>query len=583
MATRQAARSLYRLIAFSIVCAPWIGYTCAWTPIVVKNVTQLGPQITPDVTHVSRDGGYSVLLNGQIIWLYDDTECLDRQGKQLSFVSNTAAYAKEPNKNVSMLLDFGVEAVGKDQKTGMENYAILADTTVATGGWVTFSPDELDFNLQRQGIERVAICKVWFPHRDNPRLTRVSTGPGTSPTPYSTSQAFVFAPLVYVDSKPQDPAKEYQARGMTLISVSASSKGPVANRQGDLIISGLEVAYGGFSSLLGYTTTANAQDLDDRDVYLLGMTDAGLQLARASVAKLTDFTTYSFWDPTQLQFVKKPPNLNEKDYQKIYLPGTFSSGSVFYSPYFNTFIMVYFNKLVDSTFRIRFLDLNNPVGKDPIWPRRGKRGQGIAPEDVEALVKYAWSPEQELYRSPPAKGGFNYAGIAHPEYFNRQYFAPSLYPKGTGRDERRNQWYGAQSVSEKDAGGDGKHLLLSWTSQLRGGLNSGIYQIQLAKVEFDNIPDNPEGHFPSGSASSSTPTLSLASGAQGSSTTAPRPSVPKTSPSKSSSAALTSTGSAGRIAQQLWGLDSQLLFERLSAWTGVFLLLIIWIFGYAVW
>ncbi|KAL8806753.1 MAG: hypothetical protein Q9182_001151 [Xanthomendoza sp. 2 TL-2023] len=565
MATRQAARSLYRLIVLLVVCAPWIGYTCAWTPIAVKNITQLGPQITPDVTRVSRDGGYSVLLNGRIIWLYDDTECLDREGKQLSFVSNTAAYAKEPNKNVSILLDFGAEAVGKDQKTGKENYAILADTTVATGGWVTFSPDELDFNLQRQGIERVAI---W---------------PGTSPTPYSTTQAFIFAPLVYVDSKPQDPAKEYQARGMTLISVSASSKGPIANRQGDLVISGLEVAYGGFSSLLGYTTTANAQDLDDRDVYLLGMTEGGLQLARASVGKLTDFSTYSFWDPRQLQFVQKPPNLNEKDYQKIYLPGTFSSGSVFYSPYFNTFIMVYFNKLVDSTFRIRFLDLNDPVGKDPIWPRRGKRGHGIAPEDVEALVKYAWSPEQELYRSPPAKGGFNYAGIAHPEYFNRQYFAPSLYPKGTERDERRNQWYGTGSVSEKDAGGDGKHLLLSWTSQLRGGLNSGIYQIQLAKVEFDNIPGNPEEHFPSASASSSTPTLSLASSAQGPTITAPRPSVPNLSPSRSSSAALTSTGSAGRNAQKPGGLDSQLLLERWSAWTGLLLLLVIWIFGYAVW
>ncbi|KAL8682302.1 MAG: hypothetical protein Q9186_001671 [Xanthomendoza sp. 1 TL-2023] len=564
MATRRAG-SLCRLIVLFIVCAPWIGYTCAWTPIVVKNVTQLGPQITPDVTHVSRDGGYSVLLNDQIIWLYDDTECLDREGKQLSFVSNTAAYAKEPNTNVSMLRDFGAEAVGKDQKTGMKNYAILADTTVATGGWVTFSPDELDFNLRRQGTERVAI---W---------------PGTSPTPYSTTQAFVFAPLVYVDSKPQDPSKEYQARGMTLISISASSKGPVANRQGDLIISGLEVAYGGFSSLLGYTTTANPQDLNDRDVYLLGMTDAGLQLARASVGKLTDFTKYRFWDPTQLQFVKKPPNLKEKDYQKIYLPGTFSSGSVFYSPYFNTFVMVYFNKLVDSTFRIRFLDLNSPVGKDPIWPRQGKRGKGITPEDVEALVKYAWSPEQELYRSPPARGGFNYAGIAHPEYFNRQYFAPSLYPKGTGGDERRNQWYGTKSVSEKKAGGDGKHLLLSWTSQLRGGLNTGIYQIQLARLEFDSIPGNSEGNFPSASASSSTPTLSLASSVQGPTITAPAPSIPNTSPSRSSSTALTSTGSAGRIAQQAWGLNSQRLFERLSALTGLYLLLVTWMFGYAVW
>ncbi|KAL8719201.1 MAG: hypothetical protein Q9225_003755 [Loekoesia sp. 1 TL-2023] len=450
----------------------------AWTPIVVKNVTQLGPQITPDVTRVSRDGGYSVLLNGQIIWLYDDTECLDLGGKQLSFVSNTAAYAKDANKNVSILQDFGVEAAGKDKKSGKTAYAILADTTVGTGGWISFSPDELDFNERRKG-------------------------PGTSPTPYSTTQAFLFAPLVYVDSKPQDPSKEYQARGMTLISISASSKGPVASRQGDLIVPGTEVAYGGFSSLLGYTTTAKPQDFTDRDVYLLGITDGGLQLARARVGRLTDFSTYRFWDPIQSKFTNKPPKLDEKDYRKIYLPGSFTYGSVFYSPYFNTFIMVYFNKFVDSIFRIRFLDLDNPVGDDPIWPKKGKQGKGIAPEDIEALVKYAWSPEQELYKSPPGKGGFNYAGMAHPEYFNRQCFAPSLYPKGTSASKRRNQWYGSNVVAEKGAGGDGKHLLLSWTSQLRGGFDSGIYQVQLAKVEFDAVPDNPDGNFPSAAASSS--------------------------------------------------------------------------------
>lgn len=138
-------------------------YTRAWSPIVVKKVTELGPQITPDVTRVSRDGGYSVLLDGNIVWLYDDTECLDYSGKQLSFVSNTAAYAKDVNKNISMLQDFGVEAAGKDRKSGKKQYAIMANTTVGTGGWIPFSPDELDFNEGRKGKERIAICKKMLP------------------------------------------------------------------------------------------------------------------------------------------------------------------------------------------------------------------------------------------------------------------------------------------------------------------------------------------------------------------------------------------------------------------------------------
>ena len=109
-------------------------------------------------------------------------------------------------------------------------------------------------------------------------------------------------------------------------------------------------------------------------------------------------------------------------------------------------------------------------------------------EDAEALVKYAWSPQQTLYSSPTGKGGFNYAGTAHPEYFNRQYFAESLYSQSTPSDQRQNAWYGSTILSEDEADGDGRHLLLSWTSQLQGGMDNGIYQIWLAKVEFDSIP-----------------------------------------------------------------------------------------------
>ena len=125
-------------------------------------------------------------------------------------------------------------------------------------------------------------------------------------------------------------------------------------------------------------------------------------------------------------------------------------------------------------------------------------------EDAEALVKYAWSPEQTLYASPPGKGGFNYAGTAHPEYFNRQYFAESLYSESTPSDQRLNAWYGSAILLEDDAGGDGRHLLLSWTSQLQGGMDNGVYQICLAKVEFDSISGESTG------TPSSTPSVSAA-------------------------------------------------------------------------
>ena len=308
--------------------------------------------------------------------------------------------------------------------------------------------------------------------------------------------------------KPQDPSKEYQGRGMTLITITAPSTGPVATRQGDLIIPGTEIGYGGFTTLLGRkSTNASTDQTDgDRDVYLLGMTNSGLQLARVGVNDLNMFSKYTFWEPDKLNFTDTPPTRGLIDNNQIYVPGSFSCGSMFYSPYFQTFIMVYFNKLVDSTFYIRYLDLANPLTKDSTWILGGKKGKGIEAEDAEALVRYSWSPQQTLYASPPGKGGFNYAGSAHPEFFNRQYFAKSLYPDSTPTKDRINDWYGSSVVSERDAGGvDGKNLLLSWTSQKVGGMDTGVYEIQLAVVEFDDIPTDPDAGPMSPSSASGKP------------------------------------------------------------------------------
>ena len=318
-------------------------------------------------------------------------------------------------------------------------------------------------------------------------------GPGTSPTPISTQQAFFFTPLVYVDSKPQDPAKEYQARGMALITITAPNSGPVAARRGDLIIPGTQVDFGGFATLLGAPSaeTGGSAESDKRDVYLLGMTNTGLQLACVHLDDIDEYSKYTYFDPVHLSFTLTPPKPDVSDDKQIYLPGTFTSGNVFFSPYFHTFLIIYFNKMVDSTFYIRYINLQNPISNDLTWISGGRNGKGIQHEDIEALVKYRWSEEQILYVSPTSKGGFNYAGNAHPEYFNRQYFAPSLYNPGTSSVQRRNAWYGSNLVVEADAGGDGKHLMLSWTSQLRGGKDTGIYQVQLAMVEFDDIPPIP--------------------------------------------------------------------------------------------
>ncbi|KAI9702523.1 MAG: hypothetical protein M1836_001003 [Candelina mexicana] len=470
-------RSIHMRILCTFLFRALLVSSDASTPIVVKNVTQLGTQVSPGITNLSRDGGYSVLIDGHITWLYDDTECLSQDGSQLSFVSNTAAFASD-TANISTVKDFGIVMVGEDQY-GRKQNAILGDKSVGDGGWVPFNNDELNFNNDRKGKERVAI---W---------------PGTSPTLISTRQAFMYAPLVYVDSKPKDPTKLYQPRGMTLMSMLAPDSGPQAARLGDLIFPGNEIQFGGFATLLGFpsTETATTRATDDRDIYLLGVTDAGLQLSRVRLDDIKDHSHYTYFHPRFSNFTDKIPNMDIVDENNIYLPGSFSSGSVFFSPYFKTFLMVYFNRMVDSTFYIRYLDLDQPTEDSELWVKGGKKGAGIQHEDAEAIIRYVWAPEQRLYVSPQEQGGFNYAGQAHPEYFNRQSLAPSLWPNKTPASKRQTDWYGGDLLRESDAGGDGRHLLLSWTAQKRGGFDSGLYEIQLAKVEFDAIPPSTTASF----------------------------------------------------------------------------------------
>ncbi|KAI9737001.1 MAG: hypothetical protein M1834_000590 [Cirrosporium novae-zelandiae] len=440
-----------------------------WTSIKVKSVTEYGSQ-TSNVTSVSRDGGSSVLINNRIIWLYDDTESLSTDGDQLAFVSNSAAYANAANENIRAVEDYEVIKSGKD-KNGNQQWAIIGNVTAPDGrGWIPLLPQEVEFNNQSKGLQRLAL---W---------------PGANPTPINGTSAFLFTPIVLVTVDPSDPSGIFQSDGMALISLSAPSSGPLATRIGSAIFLANEVPFGGFASILGTASlsTASQRPSNDQDVYLLGKTDYGLQLARVPLTNLSSFNAYTFFDPLTHDFTTTAPNRNTTSASQLYLSGSFSSGSLFYSPYFSTFILIYFTNLADSTFYVRFLDLSAPLNTaSEDWPPNGKNGTGISASSAEALAHYAWSPPQPLYKSPPGTGGYNYAAFAHPEYFNRQYFPPSFYIPEAPTCDKRNEWFGTGIISESAAGGDGKHILLSWTEQEAKG--SIGYQIKLVKVEFDAI------------------------------------------------------------------------------------------------
>ena len=125
--------------------------------LIVKNVTLLGPQRSTTVTNLSRDGGSSVLLNGNIVWLYDDTASRDKNGDIISFLSNTAAYSSEPNGSVTLVRDFGVVLANQSNPFQLET-GILATEVVQNGGWIPFTEEEAAVNQKDASQKRVAIC-----------------------------------------------------------------------------------------------------------------------------------------------------------------------------------------------------------------------------------------------------------------------------------------------------------------------------------------------------------------------------------------------------------------------------------------
>ena len=298
---------------------------------------------------------------------------------------------------------------------------------------------------------------------------------------------------MYVNDQPDTPAVRFVARGMTLVLISSPEHGPQASRLTELIFPDEEIQFGGFAAVLGSRSLelSHPKIKGDRDVYLFGVASAGLQVARVALSRIRDHEAYRYFSPRNLSFSRIFPDTSITDPKDLYLGGTFSSGNVFYSPYFETWIMVYFNKYVDSTFYIRYLDLEQPKNASSVWWEiGGKFGQGITSNDVEALVQYAWSEQQVLYKSEPGPGGYNYAGAVHPEYFNRQYYPDSSHydPEIGVATTRQNDWHGGDDLEEQEAGGDGKHVMLSWTMQERGGADTGLYKIMMARLEFGDIP-----------------------------------------------------------------------------------------------
>lgn len=83
---------------------------------------------------------------------------------------------------------------------------------------------------------------------------------------------------------------------------------------------------------------------------------------------------------------------------------------LFYSPHHATFIMVYLTCDADNTFYYRYLNASTAI-------RPSYAGGDPNSDYVENIVKYAWSEQEVLYKTPTPPVSFIYAGAVHAGYF----------------------------------------------------------------------------------------------------------------------------------------------------------------------
>jgi hypothetical protein len=93
---------------------------------------------------------------------------------------------------------------------------------------------------------------------------------------------------------------------------------------------------------------------------------------------------------------------------------------LFYSPYHQTFLMVYLTPHADNTFYYRYLNASEPIIPPYLDPSSAPNLD--SPTDyVQNILSHPWSEEAILFKAPtPPSGNYVYAGSVHAGYFGDQ-------------------------------------------------------------------------------------------------------------------------------------------------------------------
>lgn len=305
---------------------------------------------------VFRDGGGGVTVGGHNLMMFSDSYTTNQEGNasapMTSFNANTFAYATVSNtqsshschtdafqtSSPSVLSDFG--------SNGLPVLEIA-----------------LESNETYQGNGRYA---VW------PSQSMITFG----------STAVGVVPVVINTNDPSAIVYQYN----TLVQVTIGSSGPVATRLVPNLFSYTnEIPYGSFGILSG----------PDGYTYLFAADTTGLKAARVqnTLAALQNRNLYQYYNRgvwSSIMPAQNDAQSNIFNYTANYfgdIVGLYS-GEMFFSPYHNTYVLVFMDGWVDGSFQVVY----------------STNGQLTGP----------WSSPSTIYCPAAASNTWNYAGHAYP-------------------------------------------------------------------------------------------------------------------------------------------------------------------------
>ncbi|KAJ4304694.1 hypothetical protein N0V90_000221 [Kalmusia sp. IMI 367209] len=313
------------------------------------SVEEIGIQ-SSNFPDVYRDGGGGGTLNGLHLITFSDTTTTTGGivGSMKGFTDNTIAYVGQNGQPINKAADFGSNGV-----PGMP---------------IPFTQNETQYttdHFEKDGLR----CVLW------PQGS-IATLPGDG------NRGVAIYPIGIYGTEKKDLYN-------TLVEITADPiTGPSVERViPQLFYEGEAPLYGVFSTIVSH---------ESNDLYLFSSEfdastlSGGMRVAKVSTTSYTDRSQYQYWDGASWS---TDLNTASKAQEGLLFTSNLSTGDVFWSNYYNTYMVVYFNSFADSTFYMRYA--------------------------LEGTVTGKWSEEIKLFATQPGTGPgetYNYAGHAYPTF-----------------------------------------------------------------------------------------------------------------------------------------------------------------------